>query len=175
LQDNGAEESGLWLADTYEGLSDVRPSYRLEATSCPIASDWRSPFVGKSIEYATNFVRNAPKPPKPLNKTWFAVMEAGDFGDGVAITLCKNLPVGGEVDLSENEQARTEQFRTSGNPLICKIKSDKQQNFVEDQAKGEGEGEGEDEGEFEVQMQSMETGDLGPWIGSDDARYWWLN
>jgi hypothetical protein len=35
-------------------------------------------------------------------------------------------------------------------------------------------GVGEDTCEFEVQMQSMEVGDLGDWVGSDDSKYWWL-
>lgn len=148
-------------------MPDVLPSHRLLATKCPIASDWRSPFVGKSIEDAANFVRNAPKPPKPLNKTWFAVMEKEDSEEGIVITLCKILSVGGELGLNETEQARTEEFRQSEMSLMCKIKSDKQQKIDEDKVNVEG--------EFEVQMTTMETSELGPWIGSDDSRYWWLH
>jgi hypothetical protein len=150
-------------------LPDVRPTHRLLATKCPIDSSWRSPFVGNSIEDAANFVRNAPKPPKPLNKSWFAVMQKQAFEKNGRLLNCKILPIGGEVDLSENEEDRTEQFRGDGMSLMCKIQSDKQQKVGDDSVKGE------DEGEFELQMLQYEAGELGNWNGSDDAKYWWLN
>ena len=187
MQDNNSEDLGIWLADAYENLPDVRPTHRLEGTSCPIDSSWRSPFAGKSIEDAANFVRNAPKPPKPLNKTWFAVMQKDRFEKSGELLVCKILPIGGELDLSENGKAGTESFRSSGMSLMCKVHSDKQQKISEGNVRGEHGREveaqmqrmgvsdlGEDEGEFEVQMRSMGVGDLGTWVGQDDAKYWWL-
>ena len=161
---------------------------RLSTTSTPIDQGWQSPFVGKSIEDAANFVRNAPKPPKPLNKIWFAVSQKERFKKNGKLLLCRILPVGGESDLEGDEEDRTEQFRAEGMSLMCKIHSDKQQKTGEDDIKCEGVGEvetqmqkmgvddlGEDEGEFEVQMKTMKAGKLGNWIGQDDAHFWWLN
>jgi hypothetical protein len=39
----------------------------------PIDANWRSPFT--SLDEAVEFVRNAPKPPKPLCKAFCAVLE----------------------------------------------------------------------------------------------------
>jgi hypothetical protein len=177
-------DRSIWLADTYENLPDVRPTYRLQGISWPISSSWRSPFIGKSIEDAVNFIRNAPKPPKPLNKTWFAVMQRERFENSGELLVCKILPVGGEPDLDENGQHGTKLYRRTGMSLMCKVHLDKQQNINEDSVKSEDGrevevqmqklGVGEDTCEFEVQMQSMEVGDLGDWVGSDDSKYWWL-
>ena len=181
-------DSGLWLADTYEGLPDFQVGARPESTSPPIDSDWKSPFIGKSIEDAANFVRNTPKPPKPLNRTWFAVLQKELFKESRELLICKILPVGGESDLEENEEDATEEFRKSGMSLMCKIYSDKQQKIHEESIKGEDKGEfeaqmqnlgvgdsGEAEDKFEVQTKTMKVGSLGAWRGQDDAHYWWLN
>jgi hypothetical protein len=187
LQDIGTVDLGIWLADTYENLPDVRPTYMLEGTGWPISSSWRSPFVSKSIEDAANFVRNVSKPPKPLNKTWFAVMQKDRFEKSGQLLVCKILPIGGDPDLDENGQHGTKSYGSIGMSLMCKVHLDKQQKDIEDIVKDEDGREvevqmqgmgvsdpGEDEGEFEVQMKSIEVGDLGNWIGSDDAKYWWL-
>ena len=96
-------------------------------------------------------------------------MQKQAFEKNGRLRICKILPIGGEVDLSENEEDRTEQFREDGMSLMCKIQSDKQQKVGDDSVKGE------DEGEFELQMLQYEAGELGNWNGSDDAKYWWLN
>jgi hypothetical protein len=106
---------------------------------------WKSPFAGKSIEDAANFIRNTPKPPKPLCKTYFAVMEEELYEEHRLLKVCKIIPKGGEVDPSWNDENGTRCFREAGRSLMCKITSDKNQKD------GDGEGEMEDEGEFEVQ------------------------
>jgi hypothetical protein len=93
-------------------------------------------------------------------------MQKEHFEKNGTLLVCKILPVGGEVELSENGQIGTKSYRKTDMTLMCKIRSDKQLEV--------GELEGEDEGEFEIQMQSMEVGELGNWVGSDDAKYWWL-
>jgi hypothetical protein len=91
------------------------------------------------------------------------------FENSDSLLICKVLPVGGEVGLSENEQSRTEEFRADGMSLMCKIESDKQQNADEDKV------DGEDAGEFELQMMEYDAGGVGDWLGADDSDYWWLN
>jgi hypothetical protein len=110
---------------------------------------WKSPFAGKSIEDAANFIRNTPKPPKPLCKTYFAVMEEELYEEHRLLEVCKIIPKGGEVDPSWNDGNGTRCFREAGRSLMCKITSDKNQKD------GDGEGEMKDEGEFEVQWIEM--------------------
>jgi hypothetical protein len=44
-------DSYLWLADTYDTLPDYDPENPgAEGTFAPVASDWRSPFVGSSVK-----------------------------------------------------------------------------------------------------------------------------
>lgn len=73
------EEHGaslLWLADTYDTLPDYDPDNPgAEGTLAPVDPNWRSPFVGSSVEEVTAFIRAAPKPPKPLCKRFFAVLK----------------------------------------------------------------------------------------------------
>ena len=69
---------------------------------------WTSPFVGKSIEDVANFVRNAPKPPKPLCKTFFAVMQKDLYDRKGKLFIYKILPVGGEKDQEEDEEDGSE-------------------------------------------------------------------
>jgi hypothetical protein len=133
------------VSDTYDSLTDYEPGDRRGNQSYPMDEGWKSPFAGKSIEDAANFIRNTPKPPKPLCKTFFAVMEKDLYEQYGLLKVCKILPKGGEVDQSWNEEHGTKCFREAGRSLMCKITSDK--NLSE----GDGEGETADEGEFEVQ------------------------
>lgn len=47
----------LWLADTYDTIPDYSPTeLGLQGTLGPIDSNWRSPFVGFSVEAAAAFI-----------------------------------------------------------------------------------------------------------------------
>jgi hypothetical protein len=110
-----------------------------------------------------NFIRNAPKPPKPLCKRFFAVLQKERFERSGELLVCKILPEGGEegVDEDSNEAAGAEDFRKSGRSLFCKI------------ASNDGQGEGEDVGEFEIQMIEIDAGGAGSFFSGFERDAWW--
>jgi hypothetical protein len=70
----------LWLADTHDTILDHDPTeQRLQGTRHPIDSNLRSPFVGSSVEAAAAFIRAAPRPPKALSKSFFAVLRKEQY------------------------------------------------------------------------------------------------
>lgn len=69
------DEPYLWLADTYDTLADYDPSNPPEGTRSTVDNAWRSPFIGLSLQEIADFIKAAPKPPKPLCKRHFAVLE----------------------------------------------------------------------------------------------------
>jgi hypothetical protein len=97
-----AEEEGdsyLWLADTYDTLPDYNPENPgAEGTLIPVDGGWRSPFVGSSVETVAAFIRAAPKPPKPLCKTFFAVLRKEQFEQSKQLTVYKILDVEGATE-----------------------------------------------------------------------------
>lgn len=62
------------------------------ATKPPIDPGWTSPFLGKTLEEAAEFVKNSPK---PLCQVFFAVLERESYERDKMIRLCKI--VDGEV------------------------------------------------------------------------------
>jgi hypothetical protein len=91
--------SYLWLADTYDTLSNYDPDNPgAEGTLDLLDSNWRSPFVGSSVEEVAAFIRAAPKPPKPLCKTFFAVLEKNQFEQSKELSVYKILDVEGATD-----------------------------------------------------------------------------
>jgi len=97
-----AEKAGmsyLWLADAYDTLPDYdSENPGAEGTTGPVASDWRSPFVGSSAEEAADFIRAAPKPSKPLSKLFFAVLIKEQFEHNKQLLIYKILRVEGGND-----------------------------------------------------------------------------
>lgn len=92
-------DSKLWPADTYDSLPDYdgtgpRPQIRL-----PLPEDWRSPFVGKTIPEVVAFMRNVPKPPKPLNTRFCAILRQEHLAEG-CVYICKSLE--GEVQQDDS-------------------------------------------------------------------------
>jgi hypothetical protein len=92
------EEEGeplLWLADTYDTIPDYNPtSPGAQGTLSPIDSNWRSPFIGSSVEEVAAFISATPKPPKPLNKLFFAVLQKERFEQSKQILIYKIREVG---------------------------------------------------------------------------------
>ncbi|SMY28472.1 unnamed protein product [Zymoseptoria tritici ST99CH_1A5] len=88
-----AGHAGFWLADDYHNLADypdVGLDERIEhGTHLPLDETWRSPFVGKTIEDAAEYLRGVPKPRKPLCKTWFAVLDAKLYREEDQVLICK--------------------------------------------------------------------------------------
>lgn len=101
------EEEGepyLWLADTYDTIPDYNPeSPGSQGTLGPIGSDWRSPFVGSSVEEVAAFIQVAPKPPKPLCKRFFAVLRKEQFVQSKQLLIYKIVDIeddsGGGIEL----------------------------------------------------------------------------
>jgi hypothetical protein len=69
------DEPYLWLADTYDTLPDYDPSNPPEGTLSTVDGTWRSPFIGSSLQDVVAFIEAARKPPKPLCKSYFAILE----------------------------------------------------------------------------------------------------
>ncbi|GAB7322014.1 hypothetical protein MBLNU13_g03068t1 [Cladosporium sp. NU13] len=151
ILDDNLELSGeahLWLADSYNNLPNYRPNYKVHGNKSPVDSDWQSPFVGKSIAEAANFVRNIPNPPKPLCKEMFAVLQRDRFEQIGKLTLCRIFPVGGQVNMSENDVYGAEVYRKSGRSIMCRINP------------GAGQHTNGDQGEFEMQMVEIKANDV---------------
>lgn len=152
------------MADTYPNLPDYRPNYKIEGTPTPISQGWRSPFAGKSIEDAANFVRNTPKPPKPLCKRFFAVLQKSSVDQSTSMLICKIVPDNDDSDLNsdmseedlqsyaENKAENRVHIRDAGNSVVCKSDID--------------------QGEFEVQMQHVPIDYAGMFFAGGN-RYEW--
>jgi len=55
------------------------------------------PFIGKTVQDAVHFIRNAPKPPKPLNKRFCAVVTRDALKKG-GVLICKSLDFDSEQE-----------------------------------------------------------------------------
>jgi hypothetical protein len=75
----------------------------VNGTKAPIDPNWRSPFIGKTVRDAVDFMRNAPKPPKPLNKRFCAVVTKDLFRQHRAL-ICKSLDFESEQERLEDEE-----------------------------------------------------------------------
>ena len=82
-------EPYLWLADTYDTLPDWDPARPTEGTTSPVKETWRSPFIGSSIEEVAAFIEAAPKPPKPLCKRFFAVLQKQQYEEHKQLLIYK--------------------------------------------------------------------------------------
>ncbi|KXS95496.1 hypothetical protein AC578_8802 [Pseudocercospora eumusae] len=80
------EDYYLWLADSYDKLPEIDEEQRTVGTVPPVDASWQSPFIGKTIQEAAEFVQNAPK---PLCKVFFAVLEKGRYEKDNKVTICK--------------------------------------------------------------------------------------
>jgi hypothetical protein len=157
----------VWLADTYDSLPDFHPKLQYSGTPHPVDQSWASPFVGKSIEDVANFIRNTPKPPKPLCKKFFALLQKDLYEKNGKLLICKVLPVGGEEDQDDTEEEGDEAYREHGRSLMCKVISDKSQGASDD------EGDSEDEVEFEVQWIEGDAGHAETFFQAFERSDWW--
>lgn len=69
-----------------------------DGTEPPIDPSWKSPFVGKSLEEVTAWVRGIPKPPKAACKAFFAVVQKGLYEKTGEILMCKILKSDDETE-----------------------------------------------------------------------------
>ncbi|KAF2170363.1 hypothetical protein M409DRAFT_19183 [Zasmidium cellare ATCC 36951] len=97
LSTNAASNDGehyLWPADTYSTLPRLRHWPHPETVRPPIDPNWRSLFIGKTLQQPARFVRNAPK---PLCRTFFAVLERERYERDGCIRVCKVVSADGVV------------------------------------------------------------------------------
>lgn len=79
------------LADTHDTLPDWTRIYGPEGdgTEPIVAATWRSPFVGKSLEEIASWIREIPKPPKRINKTYLAVLQKELYEREGQVLICR--------------------------------------------------------------------------------------
>ncbi|KAL1582970.1 hypothetical protein WHR41_08246 [Cladosporium halotolerans] len=119
LRENAARIKGdltLWLADNYDTLPDYKRRSTL-GTSFPIDTDWRSPFIGKTVPDAITFIRNAPKPPKPLSKRFCAVVTRKCL-ENELVLICKSLEDEIESDSDEDDSGNDIAINDEGSPIL---------------------------------------------------------
>lgn len=73
------EEPYLWLADSYDTLPNYNPADPAAKGTQSVRENWRSPFIGSSVEEVAAFIQATPKPPKPLCKQFFAVLQKKQY------------------------------------------------------------------------------------------------
>jgi hypothetical protein len=89
----------LWLADAYDTIPDYDPGDPgPKGTPHPIDSEWRSPFVGFSVGEVAAFIRDTPRPPKPLSRRYFAVLRKEQHEQHKQVLIYRILPSGESED-----------------------------------------------------------------------------
>lgn len=107
----------IWSADDYGILPDYHGEAE-EGTRDPIDPNWRSPFIGKTIPDANDFMKSAPKPPKPLNTRFCAFVTAEELAKGFVL-ICKNLE---NDDYTDNDDFTESDEKTNNGAEIESIK-----------------------------------------------------
>jgi hypothetical protein len=85
------------LADTYDTIPDYNPADPPEGTSGKVDSEWRLPFIGCSLKEVVAFIQAAPKPPKPLCKLLFAVLQKEQYEEKKQLSIYR-IPDEGSED-----------------------------------------------------------------------------
>lgn len=82
----------MWLADTHDSIPDYDPQDpSAQGTIGPIDSNWRSPFIGCTVEEVAAFIQATPKPPKSLGKRFFAVLQKDLYEQSKQLLIYKIL------------------------------------------------------------------------------------
>lgn len=82
--------SDIWLADTdYANLPDFNGSAFIEGTRPTVEITWHSPLVNKSLTKTITQIRDVPKPPKAVCKTFFAVLQRELYEQRGMVLVCK--------------------------------------------------------------------------------------
>lgn len=71
---------------------------RAHGNRAPISEQWKSPFIGETLRQIGAFIRNAPKPSKPLCNEICAVLTKEPYEERGEILICKIPPVGDESE-----------------------------------------------------------------------------
>ena len=172
-------------------MPDYRPNHNIIGTTAPIDRTWHSPFAGKTVEDAANFVRGAPKPPKPLCKLFFAVLQKQYYEESGKVLICRISPGDAEDELDDGyREYGVENFKEAGRSLICKVSSNEQErleasngilpvtsamaNISVTTQDGQCVGsEGIESGEFKVEMMGCPACYMGLFFLGFDRDTWW--
>lgn len=68
-----------------------------EGTYPPVDDTWWSPFIGKSLQEITAWIREIPKPPTTVNKAFSAVLQKELYDQKSQALMCKIIGDGEEV------------------------------------------------------------------------------
>lgn len=80
----------VWLADdNYEHLPDFQGATAVRGTEPTVQATWKSQFLGKSLADIVTWVRNIPKPPKAVCKSYFAVLQKDLYEQRGMVLICK--------------------------------------------------------------------------------------
>lgn len=89
------ESDHLWLAEDYDSIDincDDAPGLHRRSQRCTqVDADWTSPWAGKDIDEVIDFIRNAPNPPKALNKLYFVVLDKEEYATYGRLTVYKTV------------------------------------------------------------------------------------
>ncbi|KAK4612182.1 hypothetical protein CLAFUW4_12746 [Fulvia fulva] len=83
-----ADDWYFCLADDYDNIPDLGGDW-VAGTYQPIDEDWYSPGVGATIEEVKEYIQSVPKPPKPLSKVHFAILDRDRYERHDQILICK--------------------------------------------------------------------------------------
>lgn len=85
----------LWLAEDYDSIDincdDAPGEHHRQQRCTQVGADWTSPWAGKDIDEAINFIRNALNPPKALNKLFFVVLDKEEYATRGRLTVYKTV------------------------------------------------------------------------------------
>lgn len=90
MDDFKVPRSMIWLADdNYEHLPDFEGATFVKGTEPTVDATWKSSFEGKSLVDVATWVRNVPKPPKAVCKSYFAVLQKDLYERRGMVLVCK--------------------------------------------------------------------------------------
>ena len=79
-----------WPPSSFDCLPDFDLEETKEGTEADGVPDaWKSPFVGRSLGFASSWIAWIPKPPKRINKTYFVVLQRELWEREGRVLVCK--------------------------------------------------------------------------------------
>jgi hypothetical protein len=118
--EKGSDEYYFWLADDWSNAP--KEDENRDATIPPISDDWRSPFHGKTVKDAVEFMKTLPED-SYVDYHYFAVLGA-DFTKRRLVTICRI----GDEDLM-GDKLETLPCSVAGQYHYCSISRMQQNNY----------------------------------------------
>jgi hypothetical protein len=79
-----------WPSNAFGCLPDFDIEESKEGTEADEVPDaWKSPFVGRSLDYVRSWIQWIPKPPKSINKTFFVVLQKDVYEREGKVLICR--------------------------------------------------------------------------------------